>query len=126
VWRWALIALELLIAANGYYGGLGLIRGGMGMPEEWLVGTPFDSWVLPGIALLLVIAVPMTVAAAAEITRARWAYPMSVAVGVVQILWIVAQVVILRQYFFLQPTLFVLGGLIVLLAWLAHRPHRAA
>jgi len=53
------------------------------------------------------------------------AYGMSVAVGVVQILWIVAQVIVLQQYFFLQPTLFVLGGLIVLLAWLAHRPHRA-
>ena len=48
-----LIALEILIAANGYYGGVGLILGGLGMPEEWLDATPFDSWVVPGIALLL-------------------------------------------------------------------------
>lgn len=121
VTRWSLIALEVLIAANAIYGGLGLIGSGLGMPQEWLADTPFDSWVLPGVALLIVIAVPMTIAAGAEITRATWAYRMSVTAGVLQIGWIVAQVLVLRRYFFLQPVLFVLGSLVILLAWLAHR-----
>lgn len=119
--HWSLIGVELLIAANAIYGGLGLIGSGMGMPLEWLQGTPFDSWVLPGVALLVVIAAPMTIAAAAEITRATWAYRMSLAAGALQIGWIVAQVLVLRRYFFLQPVLFVLGALVILLAWLAHR-----
>jgi hypothetical protein len=119
--RWSLVVLEVLIAANAYFGGIGLIRDGMGMPDAWLESTPFDSWVLPGIALLLVIAVPMTIAAALEITESPYAYRASVAVGVVQMLWILAQLVVLRQFFFLQPLLFVLGATVVALAWLAHR-----
>ena len=58
--RWALIALEVLVAVNAIYGGIGLMRNGMGMPDDWLERTPFTSWLWPGVFLLLVIAVPMT------------------------------------------------------------------
>src|SRR5690606_1042961 len=42
------IGLELAIAAGAVYGGVGLVRDGMGMPVEWLAPTPFDSWRWPG------------------------------------------------------------------------------
>jgi hypothetical protein len=57
--RWALVALEVLIAVNAVYGGVGLMVNGMGMPGEWLERTPFDSWVVPGVLLLALVAAPM-------------------------------------------------------------------
>jgi hypothetical protein len=118
-----LVGLELLIAVNAIYGGIGLMVNGMGMPEDWLERTPFSSWVIPGILLLLVIAGPMIVAAVAELRHDARAYVLSLAAGILQLGWILGQVLVLGRFFFLQPVLFVAGGLVVLLAWWAHRGH---
>jgi hypothetical protein len=121
VYRWFLIGVELLIGANAVYGGIGLMVNGMGMPMEWLDGTPFESWLLPGVFLLLIIAVPMVAAAVAELVRSPWAYLVSLAAGLLQIGWIVGQVAILQRYFFLQPMLLAAGVAISALAWWSHR-----
>jgi hypothetical protein len=122
--RWALIGVEALIGVNAVYGGVGLIRDGMGMPAEWLDSTPFGSWVIPGILLLAVIGVPMVTAATAELLRWRWAYLASLIAAVFQLGWIVAQVLTLQRYFFLQPVLFVAGLLVGGLAIWSHRGER--
>lgn len=44
------------------YGGVELIRDGFGMPDGWLAGTPLTGWVLPGVALLIGVAVPQLAA----------------------------------------------------------------
>ena len=103
--RRALIALELLVAVNATYGGIGLMRNGMGMPDDWLEPTPFTSWLWPGVFLLLVIAVPMTAAAALEMGRSRLAYLASMTAAACQVGWIVVQVAVLQRFFFLQPVL---------------------
>jgi hypothetical protein len=118
---WLLVALEVIIAVNAVYGGIGLMVNGLGMPGDWLDATPFDSWRLPGVFLLAAVAVPMSVAAILELTRWRRAYLASVLAGLVLIGWIVVQVVVLRRYFFLQPVLGAAGVLVVGLAWSAHR-----
>ena len=124
--RWSLIGLELLVAVNAGYGGVGLMLNGLGMPAEWLAGTPFDTWVLPGVFLLAVVAAPMAVAAAAELTRRSWAFAASLAAGTLQAGWIVAQVAIIQRYFVLQPVMFAAGVLVVLLAVWAHRGAQVA
>jgi hypothetical protein len=116
----ALVALQLIIAANAVYGGLGLMTTGLGMPAQWLAGTPFASWVVPGAFLLLVVAAPMAVAAGLELRRSTRAYRASLAAGALLIGWILVQLVILRRYFFLQPVLAAAGVAVVLLAWWAH------
>jgi hypothetical protein len=123
-WRWALIGLEALIGLNAIYGGVGLIRDGMGMPAEWLDSTPFGSWALPGVFLLAVVGVPMLAAAAAEILRSRWAYLASLAAAACQVAWIIAQVLILQRYYFLQPVLFAAGVVVGGLAVWSHRGER--
>lgn len=120
---WLLVALEVLVAVNAVYGGIGLIVNGMGMPDDWLDGTPFASWVLPGVLLLLLVAAPMASAAIVEVAAGRRAYAASMTAGAVLVGWIGAQVVILRRFFFLQPVLLVVGVLVLLLAWqVHHRP----
>lgn len=119
--RWALIAVEILVAVNAIYGGIGLIRNGMGMPDEWLERTPFSSWLWPGIFLLVVIAVPMTMAAVLEVTRSPMAYLASMTAAACQIGWIIVQVAVLLRFFFLQPILLGAGLLIGALALWSHR-----
>lgn len=115
--------IELLVAASAVYGGVGLIAGNaIGMPDDWLAGTPFGSWVLPGVLLLLVVAAPMTVAAVLELRRSRWAAVASVAAGAAQIGWIAAQLLVMQRYNVLQPVM-VAVGLAVLLTAIAVRRH---
>jgi hypothetical protein len=117
-----LIALELIIGANAVYGGIGLARDGLGMPDDWLTGTPFDSWLWPGVFLLLVVAVPMVVAAAAEIWRRAWAYRASGVAAGLLLGWIIVQLAVLQRYFSLQPVLFAAGLAVAALAiWTHHR-----
>jgi hypothetical protein len=118
------VALELVIAANAIYGGVGLVRDGMGLPVEWLAPTPFDTWLWPGLFLMVVIAVPMTVAAGLEIIRSQWAFAASMVAAAAQVGWIVVQLALLRRYFFLQPVLFGAGLLVAALALWSHRGER--
>jgi hypothetical protein len=120
--RWLLIALEVVIGVNAVYGGIGLMVNGLGMPADWLDGTPLDSWTAPGVLLLALVAVPMSIAAIGESVRWRLAYRSSVTAGLVLVGWIAVQVLVLRRYFFLQPLLAVAGALVVALAWWVHRP----
>src|SRR6476619_4862054 len=120
--RWALVAVEVFVAVGAVYGGIGLIAGNaIHISDDWLVGTPFDSWVLPGIFLLLIVAAPMTIAAVAELRRRQWSYTASVFAGVAQIGWIIAEWVIMQRFFVLQPAMLTAGTVVVLLAWMVHR-----
>jgi len=118
-----LVAFEVIIGVGAVYGGFGLIVNGMGMPIAWLDATPFPSWAVPGLLLLVLVAVPMALAAAAELARSRLAYASSAIAGAVLVAWIVAQLLVLRRFFFLQPVLAVAGVAVLALAWLVH--HRA-
>ena len=61
--RFAVIGLETIAAVSALGGGIGLVAGNaIGMPAGWLAATPFSSWLVPGVLLLLVVAVPMGVA----------------------------------------------------------------
>lgn len=108
--RTAVMVLEGLIGASAVYGGIGLAVNGLGMPDEWLERTPFGSWVVPGLALLAVVALPQLVALALEWRRHPLAPRVSLVAGVVLMGWIAAQILVLRRYFFLQPLLFALGA----------------
>ncbi|MGW5718601.1 hypothetical protein ACWEVP_20695 [Amycolatopsis sp. NPDC003865] len=52
-----LAAFETLLAASAVYGGIALAAGapGFAMPVGWLAPLGLTSWVLPGIALVLVV-----------------------------------------------------------------------
>lgn len=107
--QWTLLAVLVLVAANAVFGGIGLIRNGMGMPDDWLASTPFNSWRLPGVALLVVVALPQ-LWAAVVVWRGRAHAPTTgLLVGLVLIIWIVAQLLILGRTFFLQPVIAFLG-----------------
>jgi hypothetical protein len=117
-----LVVLELLVAAAALYGGIGLAAGNLiGMPDEWLVGTPFTSWLWPGVFLLLVVAVPMVAAAMLELRGSPRAAVVSVLAGAAQVAWIAVQLLVMQRYHVLQPVMSLAGLAVLLLAVAAHR-----
>jgi hypothetical protein len=117
-----LVALELLIAAAAVGGGAGLMwDDAIQMPDSWLDGTPFTSWLLPGVFLLLVVAAPMTLAAVLELRRSAWAAVASVLAGAAEVGWIGAELFVMQKYNVLQPVMLVLGLVVMLVALWAHR-----
>lgn len=124
-WRWSLVVVLLIVAANAVYGGVGLMVNGLGMPQDWLARTPFGTWTWPGVALLVTVAAPQLLAAALVLVSDRRAALVALVVGAGLVLWIVVQLLVLRRYFFLQPVIAGLGGLEMLLAWAWSR-HRGA
>ncbi len=118
--RWQGVTVAVLLAVvgiNGVYGGVGLMRDGMGMPADWVERLPFGSWVLAGIALLIGVALPQFAACWLALSRNRRAALGAALAGTVLVAWIVVQVLLLRRYFFLQPVIAVLGLVEVSLAW---------
>lgn len=113
------IGIEIILGLSAVYGGIGLLTGTIGMPDTWLEGTVFGSWLVPGVALLLVVAVPMLTAAVLELRQDVRAQAVSAAAGLLQVVWIGAELLLMHRYDPLQPL--VLGLAAVLLAVTALR-----
>lgn len=123
-WLLTLMALNVTVAA--VYGGIGLIRDTLGMGQDWLDTTPFDSWVWPGVALLTTVALPQFVLLLLSLTGSRWAIPAGYLMGAGLIGWIVVQVLVMQRYFVLQPVVVSFGLIEVALAALWARHARRA
>jgi hypothetical protein len=121
----------LLVGTAGVFGGISLARNGFGMPLSWLHQTPFASWVLPGVALLIGVALPQFSAFGLIVSGHRWALAGSRLAGLGLVLWIAVQLLLLQRYFIMQPVIAAAGVMEMLLAWLwqrataARRVHRA-
>jgi len=106
---WLMAGLAVLIGAASVFGGVRLIRDGLGMPAGYLTATPFSSWELPGLALLIGVAVPQFAAAILIAAGHRWALPVSYLAGAALVAWILVQLLVMQRYFFLQPVIAALG-----------------
>jgi hypothetical protein len=118
-WAWSLVALQVLVAGMAGWGGTRMVVDGFGMPEDWLHGSGFVSWALPGLALLLGVAVPQLLAAGLVAVEHPWSVPVAWVAGVSLVGWIVVQLAVLQRYFFLQPVVAIVGlaEIALLLAW---------
>ena len=119
--RTALIILQLLVAANAIGGGIYGLAGAKGVPASWLEGSPFHSYTIPSLFLLVVVGGGMVGATVAWLQRRPAAPWLSLGMGVVLMLWIVAQVAIITLNSWLQPASFAAGLAIVVLAAVALR-----
>src|SRR5687768_13830790 len=53
--RASLVALLALVGVNALAGGYYAVSGAPGVPVEWLRGTPFQSYLIPGLILFCVV-----------------------------------------------------------------------
>ena len=128
---WVLILMGVFQAFNGFSGVLGgvmLVKDPTGeslfMKLEWLTGTPFNDFLIPGIILLAfngmgnLVGVIVTIAKKAR--RAEYAMVF----GMIMMIWIITQVIMLGYLSVLQPLYFFTGLIQLILGALAWKKSR--
>ena len=103
---WLAVALELLTAVGAIPVGIMLITdpsgAGVGFPAGWIEATPFGSYLVPGIYLLLMNGIGMLVVVALTLVR-HWTAPWLTGVfGTGLAIWIGVQLVVMPEFSFLQ------------------------
>lgn len=109
---WTLAVVELFVVSQAVYGGFGLVTDTWTLPADWLVRTPFQTWVGPGWILIAAVAVPHLLAAIPVLFlpgRPRLGILAGYLAGASLLIWIAAQLALLQVYFFLQPVIAVIG-----------------
>ncbi len=113
---WVLLVLLVVQAVGAIGGGAVLVVSPDGtlmrMPVSQLEGSPFDSFLVPGLILLLVLGVAPAVAAVGLWLRRPWAWWLAGVVGCGLLIWIVVEMTII-DYHWLMPTYLVMGLAII-------------
>lgn len=109
-----LLALLLFQAFSGIGGGYGLAAdptgSAVGLDPEWLEGSPFADYLIPGIILLVVLGIGPVIVVVGIFRRLQWAWMASLLAGLALIIWIVVEVLIVG--YISQPPLQLVYGLI--------------
>lgn len=95
-------------------GAIALIVGTLGLDPSALARLPWHSSPLAGLALAVVVALPMTVATVLTVRDDYRQGPAAVLAGVLLVGWIGAEVAIIREVSWLQ-VFFVAVGLVVVI-----------
>jgi len=108
-----LLAIELIVGLCAVAGGVALIRGGIKIPIEWLAGTPFHSYVMPGLILFFAVGGSYLAAAYAILGRCQSARFTSQLAGGILAIWVITQIAIIG-YLGWMHLLFLIFGLATL------------
>jgi hypothetical protein len=117
---WIRVVLGVLLAfaaLNAFGGGYYALSGAEGVPTEWLAGSPFHDYVVPGLFLFFVVGGAFGVAAVAVLTGTRVARAAALVAGAIVLAWLLVQVSIIGYVSWMQPVTALVGLVILLLAW---------
>lgn len=118
-------ALQLFTAIGAIPVGIMMLRdttgAAMGMSTDLLADSPLDSFLLPGLFLLVVNGFANLAAAFLSFFRSRFASHAGMLLGVVLVLWIVIQVLWISLSSVLQPLFFIIGMVNAWLGWKIYR-----
>ena len=89
----------------------------MGASTELLANSPLNSFLLPGLFLLLVNGLAHLVGVYLSITRNRYAGHAGLILGILLTLWIIIQVVWISLSSLLQPLFLLIGLINTYLSW---------
>ncbi len=113
-WFWtALAVMQVFNGLSALAGGFGLMSDPSGealaMKTAWLEGTPFSSFLFPGIILFVVNGIGNTAGAVITFRKNKLAAKTGIAFGIIMMGWIVSQVLFIGYMSFLQPLYFTTG-----------------
>ena len=116
--------LQALIGIGALPAGFALITdpsgASLGMPLEWLDGSPFPSFLIPGLFLFFVNGVAQVIAAVLSWRQHRLAGLFGIGLGTLLIGWIIIQMMIV-DFSWLQPTYLAFGAIESWLGWVLYR-----
>lgn len=121
-----LVVLQLILFVNACGGAWYGLAGARDIPASWLEGSPFQSYVIPSLFLLIAVGGSMLIATVlwllgSRVADGRWAPWASIAAGSILVGWIVAQVAMIGYVSWMQPACFVAGLAIAALGFVALR-----
>ncbi len=126
--RWSLIALHAFLGVSAIAAGQAFVRdpsgGALGMTKDWLDGSPFPDFRIPGLFLAVVIGSANLVSAGALLKRHPLASRLSLATGLLLVAWVAIQTVILGARHWSQLIWWVMFPLVAALAALLVRNER--
>jgi len=116
--RIGLLVVYAFVVVTALAGGLALVAGSvhpvwgtvLSPPESYLEGSPFSSYLVPGLLLIVLVAGVHAVAFAATLRRARWHLIAAAAGGFACVIWIFVQMVYI-PFSFLQALYMAIGCL---------------
>ncbi len=114
--RYVLGSLLAFVAANAVGGGFYGVSGAEGVPIEWLRGSPFTTYLVPSLILVVAVGGSFLVAAIAVFARWRAARLFATAAGAILLTWIAVEVAIIGCVSWLQPVTAIVGLVVVVLA----------
>lgn len=114
--RIELIALELFVALNAAAGSVYLFGGAPDWPRKWLDSTPFDSWLIPGLILLVAVGGSMVAAVWTMWRRPEKGASASLLAGLVLLVWIIVETAMLGYISWMQPATLAAALLVLALA----------
>jgi hypothetical protein len=120
--RIALVTLEAFVGLSAVVGGVAIMAGAIRFPVEWLQGTPFSDYTIPGFVLAIVVGGSSLVAAETILTGREVGMLASALAGLIMAGYEVVEVATIDHLNWLQVLYFVLGLLIFGLAaglWMA-------
>jgi len=104
--RW-LAALAAFMGLNALGGSAYALSGAKAIPREWLDGTPFDDYTVPGVVLGTAVAGSQLGASVALWRGAPAGRPLAIAAAAILLGWITTQLAMIGLRSFLQPFILV-------------------
>lgn len=115
--RWLhrlLTGLLVFQGLSGLVGGIGLVidpsGASLGFPLEWLEGSPFSSYLVPGLVLLLLLGLLPLLLSVALRRPLGWTYSASIGIGLILLIWLGVEIVIVGYQS--EPPLQLVYGLV--------------
>ncbi|OFY45000.1 MAG: hypothetical protein A2X18_13740 [Bacteroidetes bacterium GWF2_40_14] len=98
---------------GGYYG----MSGAEGVPLEWLDGSPFDNYFIPGLFLFVIIGGSF-LTASIVVFSGHWISKFFAITSVVIVyIWLAVQLSIIGYISWMQPATAIFGVIVLVLAW---------
>jgi len=128
-----LFAASVFVAVTAVLGGIALAAGIDKFPATWLIGTPFRSYLMPGLILAVVVGGSATAAAVAALCRSNPGAVISMLAGAVLLGWLAGERLILPTAVFPPgfswlENIYIAAGVLMLVPaltvlWTEHRRH---
>jgi hypothetical protein len=112
VLRILVLVVHLIVGIGALAGGLACILDPiepLGSPASLLDGSPFSTYLIPGLVLFTLFGIGNIVGAVMTILRYRWHSYLLGLLGVAMVIWITVQVLVIGTVVFLHVLFFCIG-----------------
>src|SRR5258708_5362777 len=103
-------------AASVIIGGIGLLSHSILPPYVWLLHTPFHSYMVPGLVLLIAVGGSSLVALAAVLGRFIEAGMLALFAGFMMLGWVVIQIIVIKEFDWLQAVYLLTSSFVIIQA----------